>query len=270
MPLQNGSSDDVKSRRQALHALGSVMLGTATVGVGTSTVGASSGRPTPITERTEITESGRYELVDDLHITADRTLPWLLRISADDVRLDGNGYTITTDTSVEYGGGLWAPGTSSLRVIDLHMLDIPSASFVIEGGDNITIGKCSSVGGGAGVRLGGTIEKLRIRQCEFSGSFSGLNILTSQIDSTIVNNELHDNERSGIRLSSSNGNHISGNNIVNNGVDDWGWGIELRSNPGRPSENNHITGNRLCGNVEPIYVDELSEDKNRIQGNRIC
>lgn len=266
MSSRNSSSDDVTSRRQALYALGGVMLGTAAVGVGTSTVGAAPGRPTPITGYTEITESGRYELVDDIHITADRTLPSLLPIFADDVRLNGNGYSITTDTSVEFGG-LYAANISSLRITDLHIPNLRAPGFTIQGGEDITMMKCSSVGGGSGVALqGNPIEKLRIRQCEFSESRWGISIITDQINSKIVNNEIRDNSELGIRLSASDGSHISGNSIVNNGD----WGVAVTSQPGRPSENNRIVGNYFCGNGGAIYVDDDSENKNRIQGNRSC
>lgn len=264
--LPRDSGSDETSRRQTLRALGGAMLGTAAVGVGTPTVGAAAGKPTPITGYTEITESGRYELVDDIHITADRTLPSLLPIFADDVRLDGNGYSITTDTSVEFGG-LYAAGVSSLRITDLHIPDIRAPGFTIQGGENITVAKCSSIGGGSGVALQGSpIERLRIRQCEFSESRWGMSILTDRIDSRIVNNQIRDNSDIGIRLAASDGNHISGNDIVNNG----NWGISVTSQPGRPSENNRITGNYFCGNGEAIYVDAESEGKNKIRGNRIC
>jgi len=76
---------------------------------GVAVTGSAQAAPQDISSCTVIEESGEYRLTNDLTATGDFAC---LEVSADNVTIDGNGYTVANDSGPDYG--VWTMGQDTV------------------------------------------------------------------------------------------------------------------------------------------------------------
>jgi parallel beta-helix repeat protein len=144
----------------------------------------------------EITKPGYYVLtVDGINLTSD----YGIRISADDVVLDGQGHVVDGD-GTEHGYGVYIQERSNVTVKNLVVKEW-----------------------GLGIKLGGvnnTITNNTIYSCYYDG------ISLYGVSNTITSNIIESCNYTGIALSGTSTDNIITNNIINScktGIDLWGY-----------------------------------------------
>ncbi|MHA2088268.1 MAG: right-handed parallel beta-helix repeat-containing protein, partial [Promethearchaeota archaeon] len=120
-------------------------------------------------------------------------------------------------------------------------------------------------GSGSGILINNSNVYFRIENVTIDGNQFGVHNKTTGIELyQVENGQLIDNNLtdswSGIKLSSSNNNNISGNSISGNSIDEW-IGIELTY-----SNNNNIIGN-TANDMEMYGIIVSFSNNNNISGN---
>ncbi|MEM2031021.1 MAG: NosD domain-containing protein [Archaeoglobaceae archaeon] len=178
----------------------------------------------------EITQPGYYRLVNDiLGLKGGKT--YCIKISANDVVLDGQGFSISGEGS---GDGIYVRAS------------------------NVTIKNVKVLNYGTGIRLYSSSNITIIGNYITNNRYEGIK-LSSSSSNTITVNNITNNYGEGIELSSSSSNTISENNIMNNDEE----GIELSY-----SKNNTISGNNIANN-EYSGIELSSSSSNTISENNI-
>lgn len=210
-----------QTRRRTLQAISGVMFSAGVVG----TAGARR-HTTEIDGPTVIDESGQYELVDDIEGE--------IKIVADDVTLEGNGYTISNgDRGIELNdvsdiiirnmtinsaiGAIYANSASSITVKEVigGVSSSGALTFDIDGDDNTFVDN-EIQDGELAMRIFG----------------SGNEVRNNDIDLSIL---------SGISMRGDD-NHIQQNNVSTGGT-----GISVSGNQNRVHANSVVDGNARTG-----------------------
>lgn len=209
----------------------------------------------PVWEPLEITQSGRYVLTRNV---SGLNNP-IIEITAGDVHLDLNGFTVEGDAGA-------------------FVADV----ILVQGAANVTIENGTVIGGGAGIRLSTATKQFALRNLSIRGGRTGIaasatstrgviehNLIEDSSDEgisasgssiqvrnnvvsadgkgikvasceacLIVENTVSDASDAGIIVLSSNGALVQGNTVI-------GAGVGIRINQGG---SHHIEGNVLSGN----------------------
>ena len=284
---------DASTRRTYLSAAGSILGATGLVSGATGTgrgttqeTDAESADTRGIDGCVTIDEPGAYELTGDLEAEADAAC---IVISADDVSLAGNGYTIAGDGS---GTGILVDdGTAvsienvgvenldrGIRTVESRgtrigaitatdaavILDSNSASSVVRdctldncdievvgGSQTLLLGNTVTGAAGNGIFLEATLD-VSVLENTISGSETAGIYLDELSDSQIMLNEIANNGGAGIDFDEAFDNTVYLNDITNNA----GAGVVLED-----AENNRITDNNLRNNQGgPCAVAATSTD----------
>lgn len=208
--------------------------GTATT-TGDATTEPTTGNTTAIEESTVIDESGRYTLAADLS-TADTCL----RITGDDVTLDGRGRTITGDDPEPNQHGIHITG-DNVTVTDLTVRgwDDQGAGIVCQATTGGTLGSVTTTGNHHGLLL------------DQSSS-------TTVTDSTITGNT-----ESGAFLRAGRNNRLAGNTITDNAGASTLGGIHMERVTGA-----ELAKNELRANSDTAII-AIDCDDNRITDNEL-
>lgn len=255
------------SRRLFLRALG--VAGGGLV-VGTSGV-AGRDSPTEIDECTTITEPGEYVLAEDVSPTTVDGYG-CIDVRADDVVLDGRGYTIDGSAAVDDGGrvraagiavnpeGTFEPDARPVENVTVRNVSVTGFATGIryESVDGGRIAGVETADDGVGIALlfgarGITIEDSRLSE---SGTgvdlFGDPDVYGGPSSVTVAHNDVEDNEV-GIRLGhEATDNAIERNRIVDNGTG---------AVQGVFARDNVLRANAICANASGIRnVDEFARD----------
>lgn len=256
-PADNWADRYLKPSRRAFMRAGALAVGfTASSGQVSARGHNGNGQVQEIDSCTEITESGRYVLTEDLEASGGVCLA----INADDVLLDGAGHTIF--------------GSSRPTGIDVG--EYPGPGF-----SNVTIENLTITGFFIGIYFGGmfdsqirnvTVEQCRyglwfdestdndIRENEFSNNDTGIHITEASSSNVLRSNTVTDNGR-GIGINdASTDTHLIGNMVTNNarsGIDIANFSNDCRlidnvskNNGGNGFEiTDDVTNVRLQGNL---------------------
>jgi|GEM_PF-2074529 len=181
------------TRRQTLAVVLTAFLGVSVLaGAGLAT---GSQQATGIAECTTITESGTYELTQD--ITYQDEEGGCIRIAADDVTLDGNGHTIRYEQ------------------VDPH--NVLGAGIQVQNASNVVV-KNVTLGVEAQLRIEDATD-VTVRD---STSTYGVDVYDSQ-DVTLTQNEIGGN---GLAIVETQGVQLTGNQIAADATLDTGSGVE--------------------------------------------
>lgn len=214
-----------------------------------------NGQVREIDSCTEITESGRYVLTEDLEASGGVCLV----ISADDVLLDGVGHTISNGRGTGVAVGAYSdPGFSNVTVQNLTITNL---------GAGITQGNTT----------GGEVRNVTVKQCG-----NGLWFDQSH-DIDVRENEISNNGRGIVNTEHSTGNVFRSNTVTDNargGINIWDTGTDTRLVRNRVTDNgtNGIViaegsnNCRLTGNVSKNnggHGFDIADDvaNARLQGN---
>ena len=178
-------------------------------------------------------------------------------IEADDITLDGNGFTITGDGT---GVGVELSFRTGVTVKNLTIVSFDRGMRGIfgglPGGNSITGNTIS--GNSAGIDFNGGVNNSIIGNT-VSGNASNEGIsLNGGENNSIIGNIVTDNVSGGITISSSNGNIITGNTVSGNSA-----GIVIVS-----SNNNDISNNDLPNNAG-TGIRFTASSNNNISNNSI-
>lgn len=190
---------------------------------------SSNRAPTTISNCTEITESGYYELSQDLTQREDRQA--CIEVRADDVVFDGNGHTITMDQSSANGApGIDVQKVSNVTIRDVTLRSGENSSYYdgikVAWADSVTIQDVTVVNFHSGIAVRESDDG-RIENVTVSENSRGIELLDSN-GYTVVDNTVVDNRRTiagGIGISISGDpdpsvgrDHVIANNTVRNNV----------------------------------------------------
>ena len=299
MVRDTGDNTDASTRRTYLSAAGSILgatglvSGTAATGRGgTQETDAESADTQGVDDCVTIDEPGAYELTGNLQAEADAAC---IVISADDVSLAGNGYTIAGDGSgtgilVDDGTGVSIENVGvenlerGIRTVDsrgtrIGGITATDAAVSLESNSTSSVVRDSTldnsdievVGGSQTLLVGNTIT-----EAAGNGIF-----LEATLDVTVLENTISGSETAGIYLDEFSDSQIVLNEISNNGgpgidfdeaFDNTAYLNEITDNAGagvvlEEATNNQITDNNLSDNRGgPCNVAAASTD-NVFRGN---
>lgn len=255
------------SRRLFLRALGVAGAGLV---VGTSGV-AGQDSPTEIESCTTITEPGEYVLAEDVSpATVDGY--GCIDVRADDVVLDGRGYTIDGSGAVDDGGRVRAAGIAvnpegtfepdARPVENVTVRNVTVTGFATglryESVDGGRIAGVETPDDGVGIGLLFGARGIAIEDSRLSNSGTGVDLFGDPdvyggpSDVTIARNDVEGNDV-GIRLGhEATDNAIEHNRIVGNGTG---------TVQGVFARDNAVRRNAICDNAYGIRnVDEFARD----------
>ena len=179
-------------------------------------------------------------------------------IEADDITLDGNGFTITGDGT---GVGVELSFRTGVTVKNLTIVSFDRGMRGIFGGlpgGNIITGNTIS-GNSAGIDFNSGVNNSIIGNT-VSGNASNEGIsLNGGENNSIIGNTVTDNSSGGITINSSDGNSITGNTVSGS----TNTGIAIIS-----SNNNDVSNNDLSNNVG-TGIRLNTSSNNNISGNSI-
>lgn len=201
---------------------------------------AGSTQSTEISSCTVIDQPGSYVLTADIEDSAKRNC---VRITANDVSLDGQGHTI--DSNGDGKRGIYVHNEesrlSNVTVRDLIVTDWQDAGAEFEG-----------------------VDRGRMEHITATGNRQDGIDLTYTDNSTVVNNVMKENEYFGLALIVSTGNTIQENQVTENGRN----GIDILY-----SASNHLVANdasengndgiRLYGSAHTVLSDNVVNENKR-------
>lgn len=182
-----------------------------------------------------------YRLVQDISASGDCFL-----VEADNIVLDGNGFTITGDGT---GNGVKSSRNNLLTIKNLSVSNFASGLW-LAGVEDVLIEDSKINGNKRGIYAGDSVisKRVVIRNNEVNDNYNinGITFYYKVEDSVIENNLINDNAQDGILLNSDTQNIlVVGNEINENGRN----GIRLTPSLGSYFNRNHvIRGNNFIGN----------------------
>ncbi|WP_139326656.1 PKD domain-containing protein [Natrinema saccharevitans] len=241
----------------------------------TATVTVTDG--VPIDTCTTIDVPGKYVLTDDLE--RDETC---LEITASDVHLDGNGYTVTSTASENEDAGIIVDGSAgeltNVSVENVTLVDWDGGSDTAQSDGNIddfgqglaldtvsesVVSNVTATGAYVGVYLN-EVEDVTVTDSTFGGSEDAGIGLRETADSTIHNTTVTDAGRNGIEADG-----VTATRIANNSVEgSQRGGIVLLGDSGAVTvDRNTVTDSD--GSAIEIDVDDVPSVPFEIAGNEL-
>ncbi|MEM3505164.1 MAG: NosD domain-containing protein [Archaeoglobaceae archaeon] len=200
--------------------------------------------PTDISQCTEITKSGYYRLVNSISGLLSGK-DYCIKISANNVVLDGQGFSITGTGS---GKGIFVQA-DSVTIKNVSVSGYYDGIFLSLSSNN-TIENCTLSGNyEEGIHLYSSNNNV-IRSNKVSGNVRGI-YLHSSSNNLMENNMISNNNDYGIHLSSSSDNIVKNNDFTN-------CGLVVYDSYNNRVENNYVNGKPL------VYLENAS---NRIISN---
>lgn len=261
----NGLSFSPTTRRRTLK----LVAGVGGVTSGIPLVGRATTKSNVITEcETVIDQSGNYTLGADLTCDGD----FAVKITADDVTLDGQGHSI--EITELASGGVLARSVTNVTVTNIEISGVQHNGVYFESVSDGEVNNITPHSGRTKVSLQNCTRCTAAENhAPHSASFGrnnkivnnvsknysyGSGIILFQEDNTLVEGNFVAQKRNGILLDGSNRNRILSNTVKNNKDR----GILLFGN----AHQNLVSGNVLCGN--DIAIQDL--DDNIVRGNQTC
>jgi len=204
-------NETVPIKAQTLKAIGFMSL--------SSNYNASAGNST-IWECGNITDAGVYTLNQSFSSTDT-----CIRVLADNITLDGNGFTINSTHS---GNGVESTGRVNITIKNLNIRDFSYGIYF------------------------SSVNNSLIQNITANSNYRGISIFSS-FNNQIINNTVKLNNYNGIQLSSSSNNQILNNILTSNSLDSGNGGIDLIS-----SNNNTIQFNNGTSDNMGIYLSSSS------------
>ena len=134
-----------------LAADGEILINQAKVNAGGITAGDAAGFPATLSK------SGRYKLTGNLRAAAGQSA---ITVTADDVTIDLNGFTISSDASPPSGYGIYAHGAQRLRVRNGTITGFGEATYH-DTAFGVVIDNMRILGNGYGIHSGKEITVRR-------------------------------------------------------------------------------------------------------------
>jgi parallel beta-helix repeat protein len=228
-------------RKQQLLASGLSLLIVTSLVTSVSLVATQPARAqTPINSCMTITQSGEYELTQDI---TNNTATTCIDIRANNVVIDGNGHTISSGGSGDFRTGVNSTNQVNITISDLSLSEWGDGiEFISIDQSKVSNVNISNPTTGINVENGNNniIQKSNIA----GSSFAGIRVDGSS-NTTISNNTLvGDINSDGIDLFDSEFNLVSSNNIRNTSVGIGG------------GSNDIITNNTVVNGENGIWVGE--------------
>ena len=206
-----------------------------------------------VTDCMNITTSGNYVLANDLFGASINGSPLFsgfacIRISASNVLLDCNGFSITNNGTFVSGGivteGPAAAAISAVTVQNCVVSDYSQGIVAINTDDSTFTNNTvfDNLFSGITARDGSTGNVFSFNTV-FGNDENGIGISDNSDGNTLSGNIAHDNGEDGIELSSVDGNTLGGNNAYNNSV----FGFDLVTSDSNSLSDNLAQGNGLSG-----------------------
>ncbi len=276
----NNDCNGESTRRTYLSAAGSI-IGASALASGTAVAGCNDHKDTEtessdregIDECITIDESGAYELTEDLEAEDDEAC---IVITADDVSLNGNEYTISGEGS---GTGILIESADDVSAENIELENL-ERGIEVTGSRRVQISNITAInspveldqgfiscvvrdstfnnsdieaiaGGGQVLIIGNTI-----RDAPGNGIF-----LEAAFNATVIENTISGSEAAGIALSDYSRSQIIFNESTNNG----GPGIDLRDSGENTVYLNEVTDNAGAG----VVLRNTASTNNDITDNNL-
>jgi len=182
-------------------------------------------------------------------------------ITADNITINGNGFTIDGDDSgSDYG--ITANTQDNLTIKNFkNITDFDNAIYFISLTNSTVINNTMESNTNVGILLQSSSNNIITNNTANSNSFYGINLITASQDNQIINNIFNLNDNYGIFI---NGGTSSNNTIINNTMNSNTQGIQISS-----SSDNTVTNNVMNSNTQYGINLQGSAKNNQFLNNEI-